>query len=119
MKTIISSIIAVAFASVVLIPVTASAEEAMAKPVTLEGTATCPKCDLGTAKECGTVLQVKEGDKTVTYQLAGKVDKDWHKKICKGGKDVKATGTVMEKDGVKTLEVTEIAMADKKKKSAE
>ena len=97
-------------------PLTANAEDATAKPVTLEGEATCPKCDLGTADECGNVLQVKEGDKTVTYVLAGIVDKAWHKKICKSAKAVKATGTVTEKDGVKTLVVTEIEMTKETEK---
>ncbi len=116
MKTIITSIMSVALAGFALSPMISSAEEEMAKPVILEGTATCPKCDLGTAEECGNVLQVKEGDKTVIYQLAGKVDMDWHKKICKAPKEVKATGTVTEKDGKKTLVVTEIEMLEKAEK---
>ena len=103
----------VALAGFALSPFTASAEDAVAKPVTLEGSATCPKCDLGTAKECGSVLLVKDGDKTVTYHLAGIVDEAWHKKICKEAKPVKATGTVTEKDGEKTLVVTEIEMTKK------
>lgn len=105
----------VALAGFALSPLSASAEEAEIKPVTLEGTATCPKCDLGTAEKCGTVLQVKEGDETVTYNLTGKVDEAWHKNICKTPKMVKATGTVVEKDGSKTLDVSEIDMVEKEK----
>lgn len=103
----------VAVSAFVLSASASAADEKMDKPVTLEGTATCPKCDLGTAEKCATVLQVKEGDKTVTYQLSGKVDDVWHKKICKAPKEVKATGTVTEKDGEKTLVVTEIEMTKK------
>lgn len=109
MKTIVSSLMSAAFAVSAL---TASAEEAK-KEVTLAGSATCAKCDLGTEKECTSVLQVKEADKTTTYYLAGKADKEWHKNICKGAKDVKMTGTVSEKDGKKTLDVTKIEMTAK------
>jgi hypothetical protein len=40
------------------------------KEVTLKGTITCAKCDLKDSKECQTVIQVKDGDKTVTYYFA-------------------------------------------------
>ncbi|MEO8616408.1 MAG: DUF6370 family protein [Luteolibacter sp.] len=113
MKTIITSIMSVALSAFVLSSNAPAAEESMAKPVTMKGTATCAKCDLGTEKECTTVLQVKEGDKTITYLLAGKADKDWHKKICKGPKEVTATGTVTEKDGKKIMDVTAIEMTEK------
>jgi hypothetical protein len=80
----------------------------LAEEVTKEGTATCAKCDLGTAKDCTNVLQVEEGGETVTYLLAGKAGKKWHKTICKTSKDVKITGTVEEKDGEKTLVASKI-----------
>ena len=104
-----------ALAAFILAPAPASAAEEPAKTVTLEGTATCAMCDLDTEKECTTVLQVKDGDKTVTYYLSGKADKEWHKKICKTPKEVKMTGTVGEKDGKKTLDVTEIEITEKPK----
>lgn len=88
-------------------------KETKDKTVTLEGTATCAKCDLGTEEKCATVLQVKEGDKTVTYYITGEPDKDFHKKICKTSKEAKATGTVSEKDGKKMLEVTSIEVTKK------
>jgi hypothetical protein len=91
-----------------------AAEEIKEKTVTLEGTATCAKCDLGTEDKCATVLQVKEGDKTVTYYITGEPDKEFHKKICKSSKEAKATGTVSEKDGKKMLEVTSIEEKAKK-----
>ena len=91
-----------------------AAEETKGKTVTLEGTATCAKCDLGTEDKCATVLQVKEGDKTVDYFITGEPDKEFHKKICKKSKEAKATGTVSEKDGKKMLEVTSIEEKSKK-----
>lgn len=117
MKTIVTSIMSAALAAFVLSAPASAAEEPMGKTVTLEGSATCAKCDLGTAKECTSVLQVKEGDKTVTYQLTGKCDKEWHKNICKGAKKVKMTGSVTEKDGQKTLDVTSIEMMEKADKA--
>lgn len=81
---------------------------ASAADVTLKGTATCAKCDLGTASKCTNVLQVKEGGKTVTYLLEGKAGKPYHKTICKASKKVKMTGAVSEKDGEKVFTVTEI-----------
>lgn len=116
MKKIITSIMSLALAGFALSPMASFADEPETKPVTLEGTATCPKCDLDIAEECGNVLQVKEGDKTVIYLLAGIVDMKWHKKICKSSKEVKATGTVTEKDGEKTLVVTKIDVVEEPEK---
>ncbi len=119
MKTIITTLMSAAFAAFVAIPAATAAEEAtevMAKPVTMEGTATCAKCDLGTADKCQSVLQVKKDGATETYMLAGKAGGDWHKNICKAPHEVKATGVVSEADGKKTLTVTDIEMTDKMKK---
>ncbi len=74
-----------------------------AEETTVEGTATCAKCDLGTADSCTNVLQVKEGGETVTYYLDGEAGKKWHSNICKGSKEVKVTGEVKEEDGKKTI----------------
>jgi len=115
MKTMITSIMSVAFAAIVMSANSSTAAEETGKEVTMAGTATCAKCDLGTEKQCTNVLQVKEGDKTVTYYLAGKADMAWHKNICKAPKAVKMTGTVTEKDGKKTFDVTKIDMTEKAK----
>lgn len=119
MRTIIPSITSAVLAAFVLTANPSVAEEEMSKAVTMEGTATCAKCDLGTEKECTTVLQVKEGDQTMTYCLTGKADKEWHKHICKGAKPVKVTGTVTEKDGKKVLDATEIEITEPTEKAAE
>lgn len=105
----------VAFAAFVAVPAAMAADE-VATPVTLEGSATCAKCDLETKEECQSVLQVEKDGKTETYVLAGKAGGDWHKKICKRAKDVKMTGTVSDKDGEKVFTVTDIKMMGNAKK---
>ena len=97
----------VTLAAVVLGLATASVF-AESKEVTLHGTGTCAKCDLKTADKCQNVLQVKDGDKTVTYQLTGDVSKAFHKNVCQGSAKVVATGVVSEKDGKKELAATKL-----------
>lgn len=117
MKTIVTALMSAAFAAFA-VPAATAAEEAVpatAAEVTLEGTATCAKCDLETKEKCQSVLQVTKDGKTETYVLAGKAGGDWHKKICKKAKEVKMTGTVSEKDGEKVFTATKIEMTGKKK----
>jgi len=70
---------------------------------TLEGKLVCGKCKLGETDACSNALQVKDGDKTITYYLKdkGKGEK-YHK--CSGEAEVKVTGKVSEKDGKKIIE---------------
>ena len=91
------------FGAVMAFAINASAAEE-----TLKGTATCAKCDLGTASKCTNVLQVKADGKTVIYLLEGKAGKSYHKTICKASKKVVMTGKVSEKSGEKVFTVTEI-----------
>ena len=81
---------------------------------TVEGKLVCTKCTLSETKACGHAVQVKEGDKTVTYFLDAKAGKELHKEVCPAGSelDVKVTGKFSEKDGKKLL--TE-AKVEKKK----
>lgn len=77
---------------------------------TLKGTLTCAKCGLHQADKCQSVLQVKDGDATVTYYIA---DSDaangTHEKVCKGAvENVTVTGAVSEKDGKKWITPTKI-----------
>ena len=69
----------------------------------LKGTLACAKCVLHEegATKCQSVLQVKEGDKTVKYYLAdNETAQGAHPKVChKAIEGVTVTGTVMEKDG--------------------
>jgi hypothetical protein len=79
-----------------------SAEDKKAEPKTLEGKIVCSKCKLKETPDCGNVLQVKDGDKTVNYYFkdTGKGE-DYH--VCSGEKAAKVTATVVEKDGKKWL----------------
>ena len=52
------------------------AGEKKSKEVTLKGTITCGKCDLGKDKACATVIVVKNDTKETVYYF----DKDSHKK---------------------------------------
>ena len=78
------------------------------KEVTLKGTITCAKCDLGVESKCATVIKVKEGDKDVVYYLDQKSDKANHSKICKTPKEGSVTGKVSEKDGKKVVTATKV-----------
>ena len=73
------------------------------KAKTLEGKLVCTKCKLSETDACGNALQVKDGDKTITYYIKdkGKGEK-YHK--CSGEQDAKVTGKVTEKDGKKYIE---------------
>jgi Family of unknown function (DUF6370) len=77
---------------------------------TLKGTITCAKCGLKEADACHTVIQVKEGDKEVTYYF-DKDSKDYkknHKEICQEAKKGSVTGTISEKDGKKYIKTTKV-----------
>lgn len=73
-----------------------------AKEASLDGKITCPKCGLGTADKCGTVIVVKKGEKEEIYTFDAASNKKYHGDICKAGKDGKVTGTV-KKDGDKMV----------------
>jgi uncharacterized glyoxalase superfamily protein PhnB len=78
--------------------------------VTLKGTMTCAKCDLHISDTCQSVLQVKDGDTTVTYYIADSdASKGTHEKVCKAAVDnVTITGAVADKDGKKWITPTKI-----------
>ena len=87
----------------------AAAEEKEAKEVTLKGTITCAKCDLGKETKCTTVIVVKEDGKDVIYYLDAKSGKANHEKICKAGQPGSVTGKVSEKDGKKTITASKVS----------
>jgi hypothetical protein len=83
------------------------------KDVKLTGTLVCAKCklELDGIKKCTNALQVKEGEKTITYLLDDKGTKeDYHDAVCGGGetKDVTVTGSLTEKDGKKWVKPTKV-----------
>ena len=85
------------------------------KDVTLKGTLLCAKCSLGQTAECTTAIQVKEGDKLVTYLLDDKgAGEEHHEPICGGAKkEGTVVGTVQERDGKKYIKPTKVEYAKK------
>ena len=76
---------------------------------TITGEAMCAKCELGLQDKCQTVIQVKEGDKVVSYYLAANdTAKAFHKSVCEATAKVTATGTVSTVDGKQVLTVSTI-----------
>lgn len=81
---------------------------AYAADTKLEGTATCAKCDLGTADKCRAAVVVKGADgKDVVYlSEPNEQAKKLHGEICDAGKAATVEGTVAEKNGAKTISIT-------------
>ncbi len=76
---------------------------------TISGEAVCAKCELNLQDTCQTVIQAKEGDKTVSYYVAANdISKAFHPKICKAPAEVTATGTVKTVDGKQVITVSAI-----------
>ncbi len=63
-----------------------------AKEITVTGEGKCAKCALKKSDSCQNVVEVKEGDKTITYYLTGDVSKGFHKNLCQSSAKVKVTG---------------------------
>jgi hypothetical protein len=108
MKAAFKTLMALAMVfSLVLVATTqAQKDKDEKKEVTLKGTITCAKCDLGKADKCTNVIQVKEGDKEVLYYIDDEGAKEkYHKEICKASKKGSVTGTVSEKDGKKMIKL--------------
>jgi hypothetical protein len=78
------------------------------KVVTLKGTITCAKCDLGVEKKCMTVIVVKEGKAKGTYYLDDKAGKANHKTICQAPKAGSVTGVVTTKDDKKIITASKV-----------
>jgi len=90
-------------------------EKAQKKEVTLKGTILCAKCALKEAKTCTTAIQVKEGNKTVTYYFHDKGHKEpYHEAVCGGDrKEGTVTGIVHDHDGKKYISPTKVEYAKK------
>ena len=89
----------------------AQAEEK--KEVKLVGTLKCGKCGLKLTPKCSNALQVKEGEKVVTYILDDKGNReDYHEGVCGDGKieGVTVVGTITEKDGKKWIKPTKVEL---------
>src|SRR6476660_5197967 len=110
MKTFVS--VAVFSGAVLLLAAVLVAQE-KGKEVTLNVRLMLAKCTLCKTAECRTEIQVKEGDKTVTYYLDDKgAGEEHHEPICGGSKkEGTVTGTVSEKDGQKYIKPNKVAYA--------
>jgi len=80
---------------------------------TITGEAKCAKCLLKEKTDTHqTAIQVKDGDKTVTYYLvANDVAKKYDKKVCEKAQKVTATGKVKTVDGELQFTATKIEPA--------
>jgi len=86
------------------------------KEVKLTGTLMCGKCSLKMTPKCSNALQVKDGDKVVTYILDDKGNGEtYHEGVCGDGKieGVVVTGTVTEKDGKKMVKASKVELPKK------
>ena len=99
MKAAFSTLLGLAIVFAAVAAISAADEK-----VTLKGSITCAKCDLGKEKKCATVIVAKDG----TYYFDGPSNKKYHKDICKAAKKGTVTGTVSEKGGKKVISVKEL-----------
>lgn len=108
MRTICSVVLV--FAACMLVAGVRAEDKAEKKEVTLKGTILCAKCALKEAKKCTTAIQVKEGEKTVTYYFDDKGNKEsYHEPVCGAeGKEGTVTGIVAEKEGKKWIKPTKV-----------
>jgi len=96
------------FASISLLSLFALSAIAEDKAVTLTGDGKCAKCALKKTEKCTNAVEVKDGDKTVTYYLKGEASDKFHSQICSSTKKVELTGVVSEADGQKWVTVKTI-----------
>ena len=95
----------------------ALAADEHAKKETITGTGKCGKCALKETETCQNVIQTEKGGKTTTYYLAkNDVSNEFHSKVCKESKKVKATGTIKEVGGKKEFTATKIEVVGDDKK---
>ena len=98
----------VALFGLTLVGLTTAARADDKKEVTLKGTITCAKCDLGLEKKCATVIKVSENGKDVIYYFDDAGHKKHHGPICQTPKEGSVTGTTSEKDGKKIITATKV-----------
>jgi hypothetical protein len=81
-----------------------------AKIVTVTGKIVCAKCSLqkDDAKQCQNVIVADLGGKSVEYYLVKNKLAEEFGHVCKGEKNVVATGTVSEKDGKTWIDATKL-----------
>jgi hypothetical protein len=85
------------------------------KETTLKGTILCAMCALKETSQCQTAIQVKEGNKLVTYYFLDKGDAEsYHDAVCGGErKEGTVTGTLSTKDGKQYITPKKVEYAKK------
>lgn len=94
----------------------AADDKPVGKDVKVTGTLVCGKCQLKETAKCSNVLQVKEGEKVVSYYLTDKGNGEtYHEGVCGGDKveNVTVTGKLTEKDGKKSVVPTKVELPKK------
>jgi hypothetical protein len=86
----------------------ATGQDKKDKEVTVKGTITCAKCDLGVTKACATVIVTKENGKDVTIYFDAASNKKYHADTCTEAKKGSVTGVVSTKDDKKTIAATAV-----------
>jgi hypothetical protein len=96
------------------------AGSARSEEVTLQGKILCARCTLKETAKCQNAIQVKDGDKTVTYYFIDKGNREsYHEEICGGGtKEGRVTGVVSEKDGKRWIAPSKVEYAPAKSSNA-
>jgi hypothetical protein len=107
-----ASLILVCSLAIATITPAFSAED-KGKEVTVKGTILCAMCALKETTKCQTAIQVKEGEKTVTYYFDDKGEKEgYHDPICGGEKKQgSVVGKVTERDGKKYITPSKVEYA--------
>src|SRR5262245_38836886 len=94
---------------VLLLAAAVFAQDKDKKEVTLKGTLLCCKCSWGQTADCTTVIQVKEGNRTVTYFLDDKgAGEAYHDAICTGKKEGTVVGVVEERADRKYIKPSKV-----------
>ena len=108
MRVLFASMLMVAVALVLMSGVQGG-EKDKDTPVTLKGTITCAKCDLGKETTCMTVIVAKDKDKKdVTYYFDKDASKKFHGKVCTEAKAGTVEGVVSTKDDKKIITVKKV-----------
>ena len=99
MRVFVSSLALLGLAFIIIAGADAGGDK---KEVTVKGSITCAKCDLGVEKACATVIVTKREKKDVTIYFDKESNKKYHGDICTEAKKGSVTGTV-KKDGKKEV----------------
>ena len=85
------------------------------KETTLKGTIVCAMCALKETQKCETAIQVKDGNKLVTYYFLDKGEAEsYHDAICGGErKEGTVTGNISTKDGKQYIAPKNVEYAKK------